>query len=135
LEIMKAKTTTLPTAIKPVEWVGSAKEDLSDMPSDVKDVFGLALFEAQAGGKHQDAKPMHGFKGAGVLEIVDDFDGDTYRAVYTVKFEGVIYVLHAFQKKSKKGSETPQHDMNLIKSRLKLAEQHYEERYKEQKTA
>jgi len=132
---MKAKTTTLPTAIKPVEWVGSAKEDLSDMPSDVKDVFGLALFEAQAGGKHQDAKPMHGFKGAGVLEIVDDFDGDTYRAVYTVKFEGVIYVLHAFQKKSKKGSETPQHDMNLIKSRLKLAEQHYEERYKEQKTA
>jgi phage-related protein len=125
----------LPTTIKPVEWVGSAKEDLSDMPSDVKAVLGLALFEAQTGGKHQDAKPMRGFKGAGILEIIDDFDGDTYRAVYTVKFESVIYVLHAFQKKSKKGSKTPQHDMSLIKSRLKLAEQHYEENYKEQKTA
>jgi phage-related protein len=104
------------------------------MPSDVKLVFGQALFEAQTGGKHQDAKPMKGFKGASVLEIVDDFDGDTYRAVYTVKFEGVIYILHAFQKKSKKGKETPQHDLNLIKSRLKLAEQHYEENYKERKT-
>jgi phage-related protein len=82
---------------------------------------------AQKGGKHPDAKPLKGFGGAGVLEVVSDFDGDTFRAVYTVKFKGVVYVLHAFQKKSKKGNETPQAEINKVKARLKLAEAEYAE--------
>jgi phage-related protein len=77
------------------------------MPQDVKDTFGFAIYAAQAGGKHEDAKPLKGFKGAGVLEVVENHDGDTYRCVYTVKFSGVVYVLDAFQKKSKKGKATP----------------------------
>lgn len=93
--------------------------------------MGTALNSAQLGGKHPAAKPMKGFHGAGVLEIVDDFDGDTYRAVYTVKFEDIVYVLHAFQKKSKKGVETPKSDLDLMKLRYKLAE----EAYKSQKAA
>ena len=80
---------------------------------------GQALFDAQTGGKHPDAKPLKGFGGAGVLEIVDDYDGDTYRAVYTVRFAGVIYVLHAFQKKSKSGIATPKKELDLIKNRMK----------------
>ena len=87
--------------------------------------MGTALNSAQLGGKHPAAKPMKGFHGAGVLEIVDDFDGDTYRAVYTVKFEDIVYVLHAFQKKSKKGVETPKSDLDLIKLRYKFAEEAY----------
>lgn len=126
-------TSEAPPLPKPIEWIGSSKKDLSALPGEVKGVFGQALYEAQTGSKHQDAKPMKGFGGSGVLEIVDDYDGDTYRAVYTVKFEGVIYVLHAFQKKSKMGKETPQHDVELIKSRLKLAEQHYKTNYKGKK--
>jgi phage-related protein len=82
---------------------------------------------AQSGGKHPSAKPLKGFKGAGVLEIIEDHDGDTYRAVYTVRFAGVIYVLHVFQKKSKKRIETPKHVIDLIKSRLKTAERDYRE--------
>ena len=78
------------------------------------------------GNKHPDAKPLKGFKGAGVLEIVEDFDGDTYRAVYTVKFEEIIYVLHAFQKKSKRGIATPKKDIDLIEARLNRAKKHYE---------
>lgn len=81
--------------------------------------------------KHPDAKPLKGFKGAGVLEIVENFDGDTYRAVYTVKFEGIVYVLHAFQKKSKQGIATPKQDIDLIESRLKRAKEHYK-KYLEQ---
>ena len=88
---------------KPIKWVGSAKRDLDGMPEDVKDVFGHAIDLAQAGGKHQDAKVMTGFGSAGVLEVVEDDRGDTYRAVYTVKFSGWVYVLHCFQKKSKSG--------------------------------
>jgi phage-related protein len=99
------------------------------MPDEVKEVFGFAIFKAQIGEKHPDAKPLKGFGGAGVLEIVEDFNGDTYRAIYTVKFKGVVYVLDAFQKKSKRGSETPRQDMDRIKSRLKLAEQHYKQHY------
>lgn len=90
--------------------------------------MGFALRQAQFGGKHRDAKVLKGFGGAGVLEIVDDHDGDTYRAVYTVKFAGAVYVLHAFQKKSKKGIKTPPTDMNVIRQRLKAAEEHHEER-------
>jgi len=89
----------------------------------------LAIDDAEHGGEHPSAKALKGFGGRGVLEIIDDFDGDTYRAVYTVKFAGVIYVLHAFQKKSKKGIATPQRDIDLIKARLKRAEEHYKENY------
>jgi phage-related protein len=76
--------------LKPLAWIGSSKADLSDFPEEVKDSIGFALFVAQQGGKHRDAKPLRGFGGAGVLEIVDDFDGDTYRAVYTVRFAGRV---------------------------------------------
>jgi phage-related protein len=111
---------------KPVKWVVSAKRDLDAMPEDVKDVFGHAIDLAQAGGKHQDAKVLTGFGSAGVLEVVDDHQGDTYRAVYTVKFAGWVYVLHCFQKKSKSGISTPKPDMELIISRLKAAKQDFE---------
>lgn len=122
----------LPTARKPMEWVGSAQDDLSAFPKEVKEVMGYAIHLAQKGEKHPDAKPLRGdpaFRGAGVLEVVDRYDGDTYRAVYTVKFRGVIYVLHAFQKKAKKGIATPKPEIELIKRRLKDAEWHYEENY------
>ena len=115
----------------PVEWVGSSKEDLSAFPRKVKEAMGFALRTAQKGGKHIDAKPLKGFGGAGVLEIVEDFDGNTYRGVYTVKMKGVIYVLHAFQKKSKSGIKTPEFEIKKIKQRLKMAEQAYASRKKE----
>lgn len=105
-----------------VHWVGTSKRDLSDFPEDAKYVVGHALFEAQTGGKHENAKPMKGFGGAGVLEVVEDFKGDTYRAVYTVKFKNAIYVLHAFQKKSNQGNKTSPNDIKLIKANLKTAE-------------
>ena len=111
---------------KPIKWVSSAKRDLDAMPEDVKDVFGHAIDLAQAGGKHQDAKVLTGFGSAGVLEVVEDHQGDTYRAVYTVKFVGWVYVLHCFQKKSKSGIATPKPDMDLIISRLKAAKQDFE---------
>ncbi len=85
--------------LKPLEWISSSRNDLREFPEDVQQSIGFALYRAQLGSKHPDAKPLKGFKGSGVLEVVEDFDGDTYRAVYTVKFEGVVYVLHAFQKK------------------------------------
>ena len=92
------------------------------MPEDVKDVFGHAIDLAQAGQKYADAKPLQGFKSAGVLEVVESDEGGTYRAVYTVRLAGWIYVLHCFQKKSTKGSETPKIEMDLIRSRLSDAE-------------
>jgi phage-related protein len=112
--------------LKPVEWISSSREDLREFPEDVQQTIGFALYRSQLGKKHPDAKPLKGFKGSGVLEIVEDFDGDTYRAVYTVKFEGIVYVLHAFQKKSKHGIATPKQDIDLIESRLKRAKEHYE---------
>jgi phage-related protein len=120
------------TPEKPVEWVASAKDDLSAFPVEVKRDMGQAIFEAQLGEKSPQAKPLKGdqFKGSGVCEIVDDFDGDTYRAVYTVRFQGVVYVLDAFQKKSTTGSKTAKVDMDRIASRLKLARDHYEMNYK-----
>ena len=87
--------------------------------------MGLALFKAQKGEKPASAKPLKGFGGAGVLEVIDNFYGDTYRAVYTVKFLNIVYVLYCFQKKSKHGIETPQKEINLIRQRLKTAEEHY----------
>lgn len=110
--------------LKPVLWVASSKKDLQAMPDDVKDVFGFALHLAQAGTQHPQVKPLKGFGSAGVLEVVEDHQGDTYRAVYTVKLGDAIYVLHCFQKKSSKGIATPKPDMDKIRDRLKLAEQH-----------
>src|SRR5690554_1327426 len=112
------------TSLKPVHWVASSKKDLLSMPDDVKDVFGFALHLAQTGGKHSQAKPLKGFGSAGVLEVVEDYQGDTYRAVYTVKLGDAIYVLHCFQKKSTKGIATPKPDMDKVRDRLKLAEEH-----------
>ena len=116
-------------ALKPVEWVGNSLEDLKEFPEEVQQVVGYALYLAQCGEKHRSAKPLKGFKGAGVLEFVEDFDGNTYRAVYTVKFAGIIYVLHTFQKKSKQGTTTPKQDIELIKIRLERAKEHYLENY------
>lgn len=117
------------SSLKPVEWVGSSLDDLKQFPNEVQQVVGYALYLAQCGEKHPSVKPLKGFKGAGVLEVVEDFDGDTYRAVYTVKLEAVVYVLHVFQKKSKQGIATPKQDINLIEMRLKRAQDHHAENY------
>jgi phage-related protein len=114
----------VPNPIKPLQWVGSSKKDLLAMPNDVLDVFGFALHLAQTGKKHDQAKPLKGFGGAGVLEVVEDYMGDTYRAVYTVKIADAVYVLHCFQKKSKSGIETPKYEMDLIRDRLRAAQAH-----------
>ena len=113
---------------KPLHWVGSALKELQRFPPAVQRTVGFALSAAQYGGKHLSAKPWRG-EGPGVLEVVRDFDGDTYRAIYTVRFEQAVYVLHAFQKKSPRGIETRQSDVALVHNRLKLAEQDYKERY------
>lgn len=99
--------------------MGDSKKLLELFPEDVRRFVGYALFRAQEGKKHPDAKPLKGFGGAGVLEIMEDFDGDTYRAVYTVKLAGVVYALHSFMKKSKRGIETPKQDISKIRERLK----------------
>ena len=112
---------------KPLFWIASCKKDLLTFPADVHDVMGYALDLAQRGGKHPDAKPLKGYKGSGVLEIVDDYDGDTYRGIYTVRFDGAVYALDAFQKKSPKGIGTAQVDLDRIKRRLKRAEEYYAE--------
>lgn len=112
---------------KPVYWVGSSKEDLSGFPDEVKRRVGGALWDAQVGRKAPFAKPLKGFGSGGVLEVVDDFDGDTYRAVYTVRFREVVYVLHAFQKKSTRGIQTPKREIELVRQRLKRAGEEYEQ--------
>ncbi|BAG02750.1 MULTISPECIES: type II toxin-antitoxin system RelE/ParE family toxin [Microcystis] len=112
---------------KPLYWVASAKKDYLTFPAEVQDDMGYALGLAQLGGKHPKAKPWKG-EGAGVFEIVEDHRGDTYRAVYTVRFAEVVYVLHAFQKKSKSGIKTPQEDVKLIVERMKRAQADYESR-------
>jgi phage-related protein len=104
--------------------VGSKQQRGSEeVPRIAQSHLGFALKVAQSGGKHPDAKPLRGFSGASVIEIVEDFDGNTYRAVYTVKFSEAIYVLHAFQKKSKSGIATPKHDLDLIEERFKRAKE------------
>jgi phage-related protein len=112
---------------KPVRWVGSSREDLRSFPEEVRRQVGGALWDAQLGLKAPFAKPLKGFRGAGILEIVDDFDGDTYRAVYTVRFAGAVYVLHAFQKKSRHGIATPRAELKLIEQRLGRAREDYEQ--------
>ncbi len=114
--------------LRPVEWVGSSREDVKAFPARVQDHLGFALYQAQAGLKHRDAKPLKGL-GSGVLEVVSRRDGDTYRAVYTVRFKAAVYVLHAFQKKAKRGLATPKREIEVIKRRLRVAEQHYEANY------
>jgi len=105
--------------------VGSSRDDLKEFPEEVQDHIGFALFQAQIGRKHRDAKPLAGI-GSGVLEVVSRFDGDTYRAVYLVRFPEAVYALHAFRKRSKKGIATPKFEIDLVKERLKAAEKHYE---------
>ena len=116
------------TGEKPLFWIGSSKEDLLAFPEAVKDEIGTALSVAQFGGKHPKAKPWKG-EGPGVFEVVEDHRGDTYRAVYTVRFEGVVYVLHVFQKKSPSGIRTSKKDVDLISRRLQEAKLDFEVRY------
>lgn len=113
---------------KPLHWMGSALKKLTEFPPNVQRNIGFALSAAQFGGKHLPAKPWKG-EGSGILEVVKDFDGDTYRAIYTVRFERAVYVLHAFQKKSPHGLETRKSDIALVRERLRQAQRDYEERY------
>ena len=108
---------------KTLKWIGSSYKDLISLPGDIRREFGFALSLAQFGEKHINAKVLKGFGGAGVLEVIENNVGGTYRAVYTIKFDEIVFVLHCFQKKSKTGIETPKEDMNIIQSRMKLAEQ------------
>lgn len=115
--------------MKKLHWISSCLEDLRQFPDDVRSEAGYALYVAQQGGKSLSAIPLVGFGGAKILEVVIDNDGNTFRAVYTVKFPKAVYALHAFQKKSPRGSETPKPDMERIRLRLKLAEAHYQLHY------
>ena len=122
-------------AIRPVRlllWIASSKRDYRKFPPPVQDDLGFELFLAQTGQHPPSAKPLKGL-GSGVVELVEDFDGDTYRAVYTVRFGDAVYVLHAFKKKSKRGNKTPQGDIDLVRRRLKDAEQDHAERFKKEK--
>lgn len=119
---------TPPQQEKPVHWVGSSKSDLLALPQEVVSDMGYALGLAQLGSKHPDAKHWKG-EGPGVFEIVERFEGDAYRGIYTVRFEGVVYVLHVFQKKSPSGIRTAQTDVDLVRERLKRAREHYESNY------
>jgi len=114
-----------PSREKPLHWVGSSKADFMDFPDPVKSDMGYALGVAQLGGKYPQAKPWKG-EGPGVFEVVERYDGDAYRAIYTVRFEGAVYVLHAFQKKSPSGIRTAQSDVDLVRERLKRARADYE---------
>jgi phage-related protein len=113
---------------KPLDWVGSSKRDFLAFPATVKDEMGNALGLAQFGGKHPKTKPWKG-QGPGVFEAIEDHDGNTYRAVYTVRFREIVYVLHAFQKKSPRGIKTARTDIELVARRLKAAQQDHEARY------
>lgn len=113
---------------KPLVWIGSSKKDLLTFPNKVRQVMGYALYLAQKGEKHEDAKPLQGFGSSKIVEVVESYKGDTFRSVYTVKLDDVVYVLHSFKKKSKSGIKTPKPDIDLIKKRLKEAEQIHKER-------
>lgn len=115
------------TSEKPLAFIGSSKKDLMALPLEVRRFFGHALDFAQRGEQHDAAKVLKGFGGAGVLEVVEDDAGGTYRAVYTVRFQEAVFVLHCFQKKSKSGISTPREDINLIRDRLKIAEAYVKE--------
>jgi phage-related protein len=119
-----------PAKPKPVVWMGSSRRDLKTFPEDVQAHVGYALYGAQCGEEYVSIKALKGFGGRSVLEIVAPHDGDTYRAVYTVKFTDAIYVLHAFQKKSKSGIATPKFEIDLIRQRLADAERLHAQRRK-----
>lgn len=108
--------------LRPLIWVGSSQRDYRRFPAEVKRDTGYALLLAQQGKKHEAAKPLRGFGGRGVLELIEDHAGDTYRAVYTVRFETAVYVLHTFQKKAKRGIATPKREIDLVRHRLRDAE-------------
>jgi phage-related protein len=112
--------------LRPLRWVGSSKRDYGRFPARVQDNLGFALFLVQTGQHPPSAKPLRGL-GSGVVELVEDYDGDSYRAVYTVRFSKVVYVLHAFVKKSKRGIKTPKTDIDLIKQRIRDAEDDYQQ--------
>jgi phage-related protein len=118
---------------KPLFWIASARDDLREFPNEVRQIIGYGLYLAQMGDKHLNAKPLKGFGGAGTLEIIADHDGDTYRAVYTVRFADAVYALHVFQKKSKRGIATPKREMERIRGRLRQAQAHYETRRRHQR--
>jgi len=124
----------LPRPLRPLRWISSSRDGLSEFPSKVRDQFGYELFLAQTGEHPPSAKPFKGV-GGGVVELIEDHDGDTYRAVYTVRLATAVYVLHAFKKKAKQGIKTPPRDVELIKKRLKAAEElDSDERKKEGRT-
>jgi phage-related protein len=112
-----------PETLRRLFWIASARKDIQQMPEEVQDAFGYALYLAQTGGRHEQVKSLKGF-GPGVLEVVEDSRGSTFRAVYTVRFETAVYVLHCFQKKSTQGIATPKMHLEVIKERLKVAETH-----------
>ena len=116
-----------------VVWIGSSLDDLKSFPDSVKQTMGFALFQAQCGGKHLQTKVLKGFKGGGVLEVVEDFDGDAYRMMYTVRFSDAVYVLHSFKKKSKRGVKTPQHEMDIVEARLRIAAELHESRQRQER--
>jgi phage-related protein len=120
--------------LKPVDWIGPTLRELRRFPEAVRDAIGFALFRAQLGARHPSAKPLTGFGGAGVLEVVENHDGNTYRAVYTVRFAEAVYVLHVFQKKSKRGIATPKQELELVRARMKEAERRHEEYLKRERT-
>jgi phage-related protein len=116
------------SGLKPVRWVGSSRRDLKVFPRQVQREIGQGLYAAQCGEEYPSVKALKGFGGRTVLEIIAPYDGDTFRAAYTVRFGDAIYVLHAFQKKSKKGIATPQKELELVRQRLAAAERNYRER-------
>ena len=120
---------------KPTHWIGTSRKDVKEFPEEVRKEIGFTLYAAELGESLINSVPLVGFGGAKVLEIIVPHDGDAYRAVYTVKFRLAVYVLHAFQKKSKKGDKTPKPEMDLIRKRLKEAEAHYELNYAQQEQA
>ncbi len=122
-------TGRTPEDCKPLEWARSSKNDLMAFPVEVIRAFGHDLWLVQTGQTPGSAKPLRGFGGADVLELVDDWGGDTYRVVYTVRFKLAIYVLHSFQKKAKRGVKTPQKEIDLVRSRLRAAGEDYARRY------
>jgi phage-related protein len=124
--------TKMARPLRQLRWVSSSRRDFQEFPAEVQDEFGFELHLAQTGQHPPSAKPLKGL-GSGIVELVDDFDGDTYRAVYTVRFAEAVYVLHAFKKKSKQGIKTPRHDIDLVKRRLRDAEQDYAERSRKEK--
>ena len=118
--IIQLNRNSMKTAI----FIGSSQKDIREFPEEVKEDIGYALYRIQQAATPESVKRLKGL-GSGVLEVIEDFDGGAYRAVYTIKFEEAVYVLHCFQKKSKQGSETPPRDLELIRQRLKMAEEHH----------